>query len=82
MLMRIRYFTLIQFIAVLLLGNLLVSCATNPVSGKKEFMLLSNDQKIQMGISYDPQVVANYGLYEDQKIQQFITTQGRLMARI
>lgn len=82
MLMRIRYFTLIQFIAVLLLGNLLVSCATNPVSGKKEFMLLSNDQEIQMGISYDPQVVANYGLYEDQKIQQFITTQGRLMARI
>ncbi len=60
----------------------LYSCATNPVTGKKEFMLLSKEQEIQMGEQSDPQIVASYGLYEDDNIQQFITTQGRLMARV
>jgi predicted Zn-dependent protease len=71
-----------KFSFLLLCAGFLASCATNPVTGKKEFMLLSKEQEVQMGISYDPQVVASYGLYEDDKIQQFITTQGRLMARI
>lgn len=35
-----------------------------------------------MGISYDFQVVVFYGLYEDDKIQQFIMIQGWLMAWI
>ncbi len=73
---------LMKFSFLLLCAGFLASCATNPVTGKKEFMLLSKEQEVQMGISYDPQVVASYGLYEDDKIQQFITTQGRLMARI
>lgn len=73
---------LTKFSFLLLMAGFLASCATNPVTGKKEFMLLSKEQEVQMGISYDPQVVASYGLYEDDKIQQFITTQGRLMARI
>jgi len=71
-----------KFFLLLFAASFLASCATNPVTGKKEFMLLSKEQEVQMGISYDPQVVASYGLYEDAKIQQFITTQGRLMARI
>jgi predicted Zn-dependent protease len=80
--MKTAHLLLLRLSAIILLAGFLNSCATNPVTGKKEFMLLSKEQEVKMGISYDPQVVANYGLYEDQKIQQFITTQGRLMARI
>lgn len=80
--MKTAHLLLFRLFITILLAGALGSCATNPVTGKKEFMLLSKDQEVQMGINYDPQVVANYGLYEDQKIQQFITTQGRLMARV
>lgn len=80
--MKMSHPTVLQYLLILVLAALLASCATNPVTGKKEFMLLSKDQEVQMGINYDPQVVASYGLYEDDKIQQFITTQGRLMARV
>lgn len=35
-----------------------------------------------MGKSYDPQVVASFGLYEDDKMQKFIDTKGQEMAKI
>ena len=44
-------------------------CARNPVTGKKELSLWSTDKEIKMGKSYDPQVVAQYGLYEDAEMQ-------------
>ncbi len=57
-------------------------CATNPVTGKKDFVLMTEAQEIQMGKQYDPQIVAQYGLYQDETIQKFIEEKGQEMARI
>lgn len=57
-------------------------CATNPVTGKKEFMLLSNDQELAMGQEADPSIVAQFGLYEDEALQNFITEKGKAMAAV
>lgn len=72
------------FSALLLMVGLLLfnTCAINPVTGKKELSLMSTQKEIEMGTSYDPQVVAQYGLYENDQIQQFITTKGKEMAAI
>ena len=35
-----------------------------------------------MGKSYDPQVTAQFGVYDDKKMQAFITRKGLEMARI
>lgn len=72
----------IGLLAAALIAGSLSSCATNPVSGKRELMLLSKDQEMQMGAESDPQIVASYGLYQDANMQQFITTKGNLMGRI
>ncbi len=61
---------------------LIASCARNPVTGKKEIMLMSEGQEINMGKSYDPQVQATYGVYQDAKLQAFITEKGKKMAAI
>ncbi|MEM9548473.1 MAG: M48 family metalloprotease [Bacteroidota bacterium] len=58
------------------------SCSRNPVTGKKEFMLMSESQEINMGKSYDPQVTAMYGVYQDEKLQAFINKKGKEMAAI
>jgi len=58
------------------------SCSRNPVTGKKELMLMSENQEIEMGKSYDPQVTASYGIYQDAKLQAFITKKGKEMAAI
>ena len=69
-------------LALTLFVFLLSSCSRNPVTGKKEFMLMSESQEINMGKSYDPQVTASYGLYQDEKLQAFITKKGKEMAAI
>lgn len=61
---------------------LLGSCARNPVTGKREVMLMSEGQEIALGKQSDPQIVAAYGLYEDSKIQTFIQEKGKMMAAI
>ncbi len=61
---------------------LLMACARNPVTGKKQLSLMSESQEIALGADADPGIVANFGLYEDQKIQDFINTKGQQMARI
>jgi predicted Zn-dependent protease len=58
------------------------SCATNPVTGKREVALISESQEIAMGVDADPQIVAQYGLYEDSALQQFINLKGKEMAAI
>ncbi|QHL85912.1 M48 family metalloprotease [Nibribacter ruber] len=66
-------------LAVLLLFN---SCATNPVTGKKEVMLISEEQEIAMGQEADPQIVAQFGLYNDPEMQRFIQEKGQQMAAV
>ena len=61
---------------------LLDSCAKNPVTGKNELMLMSKDQEIAMGKQSDPDIVAFFGLYEDQRLQNFINEKGKQMAAV
>lgn len=69
---------------MMLAGIMLIisSCSRNPVTGKREIVLMSESQEISMGQGYDPQVLATYGVYEDPKLQSFITAKGKEMAAI
>ena len=58
------------------------NCARNPVTGKRQVVLMSEAQEIAMGKDADPQIVAQYGLYDDKKLQAFITEKGKQMAAI
>lgn len=73
---------LLQSIVIILVAFLLHSCAVNPVTGKRELMLVSEEQELAMGKQYNPQVVSSMGLYKDQKLQDFINRKGKEMARI
>lgn len=71
----------IYSLTFLILLGALNRCSRNPVTGKREFSLISEAQEIQMGQQYDPAVVAEFGLYDDRDLQQFIETRGMAMAR-
>ena len=62
--------------------SLFTDCARNPVTGKKQVVLMSEEQEIAMGKEADPQIIAQFGLYEDTAIQNFITAKGKQMAAI
>lgn len=67
---------------LIILFIFIASCATNPVTGKKEFNLLSESQEIQLGKEADPSIVAQYGIYDDPKIAKFVDEMGQKMAKI
>jgi len=76
----LRKITPLILFAFVLLFNF--SCATNPVTGKKEFMLMSEEKEIATGKESDPGIVSFFGLYEDNELQQFIEAKGKEMAKI
>lgn len=72
------------FLVVLLITSSLLwdSCARNPVSGKKQFMLMSEGQELAMGQQADPSIVAEFGLYQDDELQAFLNQKGQEMAKV
>lgn len=58
------------------------SCARNPVTGKKQVVFMSEAQEIAMGKDADPQIIAQFGLYEDSSLQRFINEKGKQMAAV
>ncbi len=73
---------MIRYTLHLLVLLLLVSCARNPVTGKKEIMLMSEGQELAMGQQSDPAIIQQYGLYDDQILQDFINEKGKAMGAI
>jgi predicted Zn-dependent protease len=58
------------------------TCARNPVTGKRQLSLMSTKQEMAMGVSSDPQVKAEFGMYPDTSLQNFIESKGQAMAKI
>ena len=59
---------------------LFTACAVNPATGKRELMLVSEGQEIQMGAQYDSQVVMSIGVYHDPALQTYVADLGRRLA--
>jgi predicted Zn-dependent protease len=59
-----------------------ISCTTDYVTGKKTFSLVSESQEIAMGKEADPQIVAEYGLYEDEDLSTLVNELGQSLARV
>jgi predicted Zn-dependent protease len=58
------------------------SCAVNPVTGKRQIMLMSETQEVAMGQEYDPQVLATFGLYENAGLQSLVQGMGTEIGKI
>ena len=49
-----------------------VSCARNPVTGRKELMLVSEGDELKLGQQTDAEIVQKYGLYEDAQLTPYL----------
>ena len=67
--------------ALLLLLAFGVGCATNPATGRRQLMLMSEAQEIQLGKQSHGEVVAALGLYDDQELQQYVSDLGQALAK-
>jgi predicted Zn-dependent protease len=71
---------LTRFVVLAGLGVEGWGCATNPATGARQIMLVSESQEIAMGRDYDRQVVASIGLYPDSGLQRYIQQFGMRLA--
>jgi predicted Zn-dependent protease len=77
-----KYLRLTPIICIILLTFIviLVRCAVNPVTGKKEIMLISEKMEINMGRDIDRGLRQEYGLYDDPQLTPYIVRIGRKLA--
>jgi len=77
-----KYFIPLKISLFFFIILIVFSCAVNPVTGKKQLMLMSEEQEIQMGLSYDPQVISTFGEYKSDNLLNFIQTKTKEMGTI
>jgi len=69
-------------VAAILLGALtLTHCAQNPVSGGKDFVLMSEQQEIQMGAASHQEVLKEYAALDNPGLQAYVNEIGQRLAK-
>ncbi|MGH8495667.1 MAG: M48 family metalloprotease [Gammaproteobacteria bacterium] len=64
------------------LGALLVlaGCAVNPATGERDFVLMSEQEEIALGRQAHPQVIEQFGVYENPELQKYVQSVGESLA--
>ena len=69
-----------RFSAFVLIVGFVSSCAVNPVTGRKQLSLISEQGEIEMGKETDAQIAQEYGFYDDKELTAYVTRIGMAMA--
>jgi predicted Zn-dependent protease len=72
---KLRLFLLLSLLAQL------VGCATNPATGRTDFVMMSEQQEIAMGRNYAQEIARQYPRYSDEKLQAYVQQVGERVAR-
>jgi len=66
------------FLSVLLLaGTAGVSgCGTNPVTGEKDIMVMSEEKEVAIGRQYHQLILQEYNVYQDKDLQSYVQAVG------
>ena len=56
-------------------------CATNPVTGKRELALISEQQEVQIGKQAAAEATQQMGLVHDAALQQYVSSIGMVLAK-
>jgi predicted Zn-dependent protease len=56
-------------------------CATNPVTGNKDVVMMSEAQEIDIGKKMHPQILQQYGRFDDEGLQQYVSDIGQRLAK-
>ncbi len=60
----------------------LAGCALNPVTGRSDFVLMSEEQELALGARYHGEIIKAQGRYEDPRLQAMVQRIGRALAAV
>ena len=58
------------------------ACATNPVTGQREFVLMSEAQELALGQQADGEIQRDMGVYDDPALQDYVQDVGLSLAAV
>ena len=59
----------------------LAGCAVNPATGRTDFVMMSEQQEIDLGRNYAREITKQYPRYADEKLQAYVQRVGERVAR-
>jgi predicted Zn-dependent protease len=65
---------------LVLAGLLLTACATNPVTGNSDFVLMSEDDEIRLGQKYSANVMKEMPAYRNPALEEMVQRIGKQLA--
>ncbi len=60
----------------------LTGCASNPATGGSDFVLMSEEQEIELGEQYRQQVLKTFQVYPDDSLQDYVNFVGQRLAAV
>jgi predicted Zn-dependent protease len=73
---------LVAVVATLIVLSILLSCATNPVTGKRELMLVTESDEVALGAQSDQGIIQTYGAYNDPDVADYFNKLGQNMCKV
>jgi len=68
--------------AIALAAALLAGCATNPVSGDRELVLMSEERELELGERFHKQITEQNTVYDDASLQRYVADIGQALAAV
>jgi predicted Zn-dependent protease len=56
-------------------------CATNPATGRRQLILMSEQEEVQVGRQNNEEIRRQMGVYNDPELQRYVATVGARLAR-
>ena len=70
-----------SLILLVLSAFIITGCSRNPVTGKRMISFVSADGEKRIGAQNDPSIVAQFGVYDDKNMANFVTRKGNEMVK-
>ena len=59
-----------------------IACSVNPVSGNQDFVLFSEEREIEIGRTFNAQILNQERIYPDQELQNYVQKVGESLSNI
>ncbi len=75
--------TRLSLLTLLLLSSVLAGCSVNPATGKREFIMISREQEIALGVQASPEMEKQFGgPIDNQPLQDYVQSVGQKVSSV
>ncbi len=71
----------VRALLLLVLLGQLAGCAVNPATGRNNFVMMSEQQELDLGRRYNQQILKENPRYADEKLQAYVQQVGERVAK-